>query len=131
MEPWRRRAAEGEATAQSAQRSLDAARRELAETRDQLDDVRMLLSAREREAQDERERARRLEERVQGAAIVSDHERTDLKAALERFLIDRLAPVLQTTADALEVGRPHIARDKLDIAQDAIREQVKWLQHSD
>lgn len=127
LEPWRRRAREWEERARSAETSLVAAREDLAEARERHDDLIERLSAAERALQDERERIRQLEGRVQGAAIVSDHELTDLRAALERFLIDRLTPVLQTAVDALEVDHPQIARQKLDIARDIIHEQITWL----
>jgi hypothetical protein len=49
---------------------------------------------------------------------------------MRAFLSGRLSALLVTATEALEVDPPRheVAQEKLDVAREAIEEQLKWLQ---
>jgi hypothetical protein len=128
--PWLERADANESALEEARLDADRERRrgESAEAavtaRDE--DVRRL----ETEVANLARRIEELDEELKSSRVHGSHSLDRTRSASRAFLEGRLLSLLQTAVEALELDppRPHIAREKLDVAREAIEEQLRWLE---
>jgi hypothetical protein len=71
-------------------------------------------------------------ERLRGAEIVRAHETAQVRNRVANGLEDRVRSLLETATDALKLAQPrtHVAAEKLELALDALDEELRWLRSS-
>lgn len=128
--PWIERADAAEARLDSA---IAATERE--RTRAESAEARVRERMQEiNELQEERDRLNRriaeLDEDLRSSRVHGSHNLDRNRSANRAFLEGRLLGLLQTAVEALDLEppRPHIAKEKLDVAREAIEEQLRWLE---
>jgi hypothetical protein len=128
--PWIERAdaAEAELERAHAAREQEQRRVEAAEAtaRERAQEISKLEAERDALTQ----RIEELEDDLQSSRVHGSHNLDRARASSRAFLEGRLLGLLQTAVDALDVEppRPHIAKEKLEVAREAIEEQMKWLE---
>jgi phage-related minor tail protein len=124
------------ARSDAAEQALEQAERRAASERDHRLELDATLADRDRQIAELTremaslgERIKGLEEDLRSHAVHGSHDLDQVRSGARAFLDSRLRDLLDTAHEALELDppRPHIAKEKLEIAREAIEEQVRWL----
>jgi hypothetical protein len=69
---------------------------------------------------------------LEGARVRALQDLDKLKARFRREIGDRLSGLLADAWDAIDTDPPHpmVARERLEIAREAIRREIEWLNKS-
>jgi hypothetical protein len=120
-------AARGDAERAAARaRALEEQQSEL---RRELDAAHADAEALRRELEASQARTGELERGIEDARAVGRLDQAGIRAQTIDFLDGRLAPLLSTAREALELDTPraHIALDKVHTALDALEQETEWL----
>lgn len=128
--PWLQKADAFEAHLAEANAETEKERRRSEGAETQLQDRDEKIEELEAEGETLRRRIADLEDELRSSVVHGSHNLDRTRSSARGFLQGRLLGLLKTATEALDLDppRPHVAKEKLDVAREAIEEQLKWLE---
>jgi len=108
--------------AQALQKRLDEAKSELSKKEQRI--VELLSNLEQSEVEKES-----LEKKIQDIQTVNTHRKSELKGHCRVFLDKKISPLLENALEAtnLELPRKNIITERLEMAKEEIKREIKWL----
>jgi hypothetical protein len=128
--PWIERADRSETSLEEAHAATDAERRGRETAEAEMEERAAAIRELELEVQRLRGRLGAVEEELRSSLVHGSHNLDQTRSSVRALLEGRVGALLASANEALELEppRPHIAREKVTAARDAIQEQLKWLE---
>ena len=132
LSPWIQRAVHAETTTEQAQSDLarsqavvQSRERQLSELRSDLDEAKAEILRLRQEVQAKADRER-------GVTLARQHEGSQLRGSMAGFLADEVLALLAGVREGLQLEPPRVSYslERLDDAEHAIEEKVRWLRSS-
>jgi hypothetical protein len=132
LEPWIEQAKRAARHAAAEQDHAEKATDALERTREALERVEAENAALRTSLEGARAAATSAEEQLRAGQTHHEHGMNQLRSQIAFALDGRLAELLDTAKDALELDEPrvHVAQEKLAIAAEELQRQAEWLRSS-
>lgn len=132
LSPWIERAVQAEHTTERAQSELARAQAALQSRELQLSELQRALTEARAEIVELRQELQAKADRERGVTLARQHEAAQLRGSMAGFLGDEVSALLAGVREGLELERPRVsyALERLDDAEHAIEEKVRWLRSS-
>ena len=132
LSPWIERAVQAEHTTERARSELARAQAAVQSRELQLSELQRELTEARAEIVELRQELQAKADRERGVTLARQHEGSQLRGSIAGFLGDEVSALLAAVREGLELERPRVsyALERLDDAEHAIEEKVRWLRSS-
>jgi hypothetical protein len=133
LTPWIRRAVAAEEQARRTDADVQRLSGVISDLEQQLTDLRDSHSEANAQIIELRQEIDDLSDQKRGARLARQHEGSQLRGSMAGFLEDELLALLRAVREGLELDRPRVPHslERLEDAQHAIDDKVRWLRSSD